>query len=334
MMRFNKPLIVLVLLFGVGVTFSFGQWRWWIGNYPSVADTPHDQLGYWLVLVDLEDQDESLREELVDRFQSELSAGWSPLEGSSASSDGVNQALLEKNIDVLTQQWFYQRSAQFHQLKSIQQRPFLEIQLATVMQWADIHHQIYSRSSGTAELSPFALFDRIEPWVQQAPLIEHSSLRKSIHNAVLYWLCTEDVLNQDLQIRRELAERLAEALDEHAGNNTVDLQLTDQHQAVLSSNAFALVEVWLLNRAVEYMRLSDSQRESYLDAQLDTVRSWELEKMLISSNASTDESIAQLTKVLGNLTAWADRAPVAHREAYHLFARELQQHVLKKLLNL
>ena len=64
---------------------------------------------------------------------------------------------------------------------------------------------------------------------------------------------------------------------------------------------------------------------------------WELGKVLLQDNTRKDataDSIAQLTKLLGNLTVWADRAPLPHRAAYQLLARELQVYAVKKLLNL
>ena len=138
-------------------------------------------------------------------------------------------------------------------------------------------------------------------------------------------------------MRQELAERLAAAFAGDVSSSRISLELNLDYQERLQSNAYALVEVWLLSRAVEYVKLPPGQREPYLDAQVGTVMGWELDKVLLPDNptkTSTADSIAQLTKLLGNLTIWADRAPLPHRAAYQLLARELQVYAFKKLLNL
>ncbi len=338
-MKSRRILAVVLLLIATGATLSFGQWRWWIGSYPEVDSTPLNQLAYWLVLVDLESQDDKIKDDLVNRFQHELTRGWSPLGNASASLDESSQSLVERNIDTLTRHWFYTRSAAFHRLPVIEQVVFLGAQLTSVMSWADIHRQVYARrpSETGEDVSQFALFDQVDQWVMDAEPEQQPDLQQSLHCAVLYWLCTEDLLTHDIKMRQELAERLAAAFAGDVGRSGMNLELNLGHQERLQSNAFALVEVWLLSRAVEYVKLPPGQRESYLDAQVGTVMSWELDKVLLQDNptkASTADSIAQLTKLLGNLTVWADRAPLPHRAAYQLLARELQVYAFKKLLNL
>jgi hypothetical protein len=338
-MKSSRILALVLLLIATGATLSFGQWRWWIGSYPEVDSTPLDKLAYWLVLVDLELQEDEVKDDLINRFQHELDRGWLPLGKASESLDDSTQFLLERNIDELTRHWFYARSAEFHRLPSSEQVVFLGVQLTSVMSWADIHRQIYTRRPSEAGevVSQFALFDQIDQWVMEADLGQQSDLQQSMHCAVLYWLCTENLLIQDIKMRQELAERLAVAFAGDVGSGGIKLELNLGHQERLQSNAFALVEVWLLSRAVEYVKLPQGQREPYLDAQVATVMSWELDKVLLQDNPtkdSTADSIAQLTKLLGNLTVWADRAPLPHRAAYQLLARELQVYAVKRLLNL
>ena len=338
-MKSRRILVVVLLLITTGSTLSFGQWRWWIGSYPEVDSTPLNQLAYWLVLVDLESQDDRIKDDLVNRFQHELNRGWSPLGNTSAPLDESSQSLVERNIDTLTRHWFYARSAAFHRLPVSEQVVFLGAQLTAVMSWADIHRQVYARrpSETGEDVSQFALFDQVDQWVMDAELEQRPDLQQSLHCAVLYWLCTEDLLAQDIKMRQELAERLAAAFARDFGRGGINLELNLGHQERLQSNAFSLVEVWLLSRAVEYVKLPQGQRESYLDAQVGVVMSWELDKILLQENptkASTADSIAQLTKLLGDLTVWADRAPLPHRAAYQLLARELQVYAFKKLLNL
>jgi hypothetical protein len=338
-MKSHRIVVFVLLLFATGATLSFGQWRWWIGSYPEVESTPLDKLAYWLVLVDLESQDEKIKDDLVNRFQYELDRGWSPMGKASESLDESTQSLLERNIDVLTRHWFYTRSAKFHQLPVSEQVVFLGTQLTAVMSWAGVHRQVYGRRTSASDevVSQFALFDQVDQWVIEANPEQQPDLQQSMYCTVLYWLCTEDLLIYDIKMRQELAERFAAAFAGDVGSSGINLELNLAHQERLQSNAFALVEVWLLSRAVEYVQLPPGQREPYLDAQVGTVMSWELDKVLLQENptkASTADSIAQLTKLLGNLTVWADRAPLPHRAAYQLLARELQVYAVKKLLNL
>jgi hypothetical protein len=338
-MKSSRILVFVLLLVTVGATLSFGQWRWWIGSYPEVDSTPLDKLAYWLVFVDLESQDDNIKDDLVNRFQHELDRGWSPFGKMSESLGASTQSLLEQNIDELTRHWFYTRSAEFHRLLGSEQVVFLGAQLTAVMSWADIHRQVYvRRPSEVGEVvSQFALFDQVDQWVLEADIGQQSDLQESMHCAVLHWLCTEDLLTQDIKMRQELAERLAAAFAGDVSSSRISLELNLDYQERLQSNAYALVEVWLLSRAVEYVKLPPGQREPYLDAQVGTVMGWELDKVLLPDNptkTSTADSIAQLTKLLGNLTIWADRAPLPHRAAYQLLTRELQVYAFKKLLNL
>ena len=338
-MKSRRILVFVLLLIATGATLSFGQWRWWLGSYPEVDSTPLDKLAYWLVLVDLESQDDKIKDDLVNRFQHELGRGWSPIGNASQPQSDSTQSLVERNIDELTRHWFYTRSAEFHRLSVNEQIAFLSAQLTAVMSWADIHRQVYARqpSESGEGVNQFALFDQVDQWVMDADIEQQPDLQQSMRCAVLYWLCTEDLLTQDIKMRQELAERLAAAFAGDGVSNGMNLELNLGHQERLQSNAFALVEVWLLSRAVEYVKLPQGEREPYLDIQVGTVMSWELDKVLLQDNptkASTADSIAQLTKLLGNLTVWADRAPLPHRAAYQLLARELQVYAVKKLLNL
>ena len=95
---------------------TFGQWRWLIGVYPTVADTELDRLGYWLALVQLDEQPSELRRSLVDRFQRELAGGWSPLKSEDATESVDLEAYRDQiasNIELLMRDWFYYRCEQY-----------------------------------------------------------------------------------------------------------------------------------------------------------------------------------------------------------------------------
>ena len=328
--------LAVVLLSGVA---TFGQWRWFVGAYPSVTETETDKLAYWLALVDLNSQPVSVRRDLVDRFQTELNQGWSPLAGeqdeATADLDRYQQVIAD-NIEILTRDWFYYRCEQYDEISQPQQRiEFVGPQVDTVLLWADIYSQVQNHGQQASEQNAFELFDKLDGWIAEADSGQQDALSRGIHHSVLYWLSTNSVGELTLETRRELAERIAAALGGGAGSSAESLELTSRHQQQLQTNAFSLVEVWLLNRALEFVELSSAQRESYLDQQLETVKDWELEKVLAGDSQTTAAGgQMQLVQLMGNLAVWADRAPEEHRASYKTLTTSLQQYALKKVLNL
>lgn len=328
--------LAVVLLSGVA---TFGQWRWFVGAYPSVTETQSDKLAYWLALVDLESQPVSVRRELIDRLQTELNQGWSPL------SDGQDEAgadldryqlVIADNIEILTRDWFYYRCEQYEGINQPQQRlEFVGPQVNTVLLWADIYSQVQNHGQQASEQNAFELFDKLDGWIDEADSEQRDALTRGIHHSVLYWLGANSVDELALETRRELAERIAAALGGGAGSSAELLELTSRHQQQLQANAFSLVEVWLLNRALEFVELSPARQEAYLDKQLETVKDWELEKVLAGGSQNTAAgSQMQLVQLMGNLAVWAERAPEEHRASYKILTSSLRQYALKKVLKL
>ena len=318
---------------------TFGQWRWLIGVYPTVADTELDRLGYWLALVQLDEQPSELRRSLVDRFQRELAGGWSPLKSEDATESVDLEAYRDQivsNIELLMRDWFYYRCEQYVEVNEASARlAFVAPQVQAVLFWADAYSQVHNHGKDASGQNAFELFDKLDLWVEQAAESSQPMLRRGIHHSVLYWLSTNQVSALSLETRRKLAERIAEALGDGAGGSADSLTLEEQHYTQLQSNAFALVEVWLLNRSVEFVELPSAERERYLDKQLETVQGWQLESILVAENGGAGlGGQAQMLKLMGNLAVWADRAPEPHREAYKLLIGQLQQYAVKKVLNL
>ena len=333
----KRILVITLTLFLVLGFATFDQWRWLVGSYPSVAETETDQLGHWLALVDLDSQTVSIRRALVDRLQDELKRGWQPLEGQDAETgralDKYQQQIAD-NIETLTRDWFYYRCEQYGEVPNAQQRlEFVRPQVDMVLLWADIYSQVQNDGQAASEKNAFELFDKLDGWIEQADQDKQDGLKLGMHHSVLYWLSTNSVESLILETRRELAERIAVALRGGASDNAELLALTTAHQSQLQSNAFSLVEVWLLNRSLEFVKLASAQREPYLDAQLETVKDWELEKILISgSESSSGGSQMQLLKLMGNLAIWSERAPAEYRASYKQLTTSLRQYALKKVL--
>ncbi len=338
MLKKRVSLVALTLLLVSGIA-TFGQWRWLIGAYPSVEQTELEQLGYWLALVDLNQQSIDVRRSLVDRFQSELGNGWSPIATGEDGSDSELESYrsqIADNLELLTRDWFYYRCEQYNEVTDENQRlGFVGPQVDMVLLWADIYSQVHNHGKEASEQNAFELFDKLDGWVEQAEVASQPMYRRGIHHSVLYWLSTNQVDELSLETRRELAERIAEALGDGAGDSADALPLTEPHYEHLQANAFALVEVWLLNRALEFSELEAGQQEAYLDRQLVTVQGWKLESILVADPVlESNGSQMQMLKLMGNLVVWADRAPEQHREAYQLLTKSLQQYALKKVLNL
>ena len=336
MLKQRVSIIALTLLMVSGVA-TFSQWRWLVGVYPGVTETETDQLGYWLALVDLESQTLTVRRKLVDRFQDELKQGWTPLKAQDTNADVVNyQQKIAYNIEVLTRDWFYYRCQQYDEVADAQQRlKFVASQVETVLLWADIYSQVQNGGQSASEKNAFELFDKLDGWIGEADEHERDRLKRGMHHSVLYWLSTNSVDSLMLDTRRELAERIATALGTGASDNAATLMLTSAYQQQLQLNAFSLVEVWLLNRSLEFTELSTEQRDLYLDNQLETVKKWKLGKLLSGgSEVSAGGNQLQLLRLMGNLAVWSERAPAEHRTAYKLLTSSLQQYALRKALKL
>ena len=335
----KKSTIVALAVVLLSCVATFGQWRWFVGAYPSVRETETDKLAYWLALVDLDSQFVSIRRDLVDRLQTELNQGWSPLAGeqgkATADLDRYQQVISE-NIEILTRDWFYYRCEQYDEIIQPQQRlEFVGPQVDTVLLWADIYSQIQNHGQQASEQNAFELFDKLDGWIAEADSGQRDVLSRGIHHSVLYWLSTNSVAELTLETRRELAERIATALGDGVGSSADSLELASHHYEQLQTNTFSLVEVWLLNRALEFVELSTAQRESYLEQQLETVKGWELEKVLAgNSQTGAVGGQMQLVQLMGNLAVWAERAPEQYRDSYKILTSSLRQYALKKLLML
>ena len=335
---FKKRIFVITsaLFLALGVA-TFDQWRWSVGSYPSVADTETDQLGYWLALVDLDSQTVSIRRALVDRLQDELKRGWQPLDVQDAkvgrALDKYQQKITD-NIEILTRAWFYYRCEQYGEVSNASRRlEFVRPQVDMVLAWADIYSQVQNNGQAASEKNAFELFDNLDGWIEDAEHDKQDELNLGMHHSVLYWLSTNSIDSLTLETRRELAERIAAALAGGASDKAELLALTAAHQSQLQSNAFSLVEVWLLNRSLEFVKLESNQREPYLDAQLETVKDWGLEKILVNDTESAaGGSQMQLLKLMGNLAIWSERAPAQYRASYKKLTTSLRQYALKKVL--
>ncbi|MEC9095534.1 MAG: hypothetical protein VX776_02810 [Planctomycetota bacterium] len=336
MLKKRVSVIALALLLVSGFA-TFDQWRWLVGVYPEVSETDTDDLVYWLALADLESQAVSVRRQLVDRFQDELNQGWRPLETQNAKADVARyQQTIANNIETLTRDWFYYRCEQYDEVMDRQRRlGFVGPQVDTVLLWADMYSQVQNDGQVASEKNAFELFDKLDGWIGEAEEDKHDGLKRGIHHSVLYWLSTNSVGSLTLDTRRELAERIVVALSAGASESTDSIALTSEHYEQLQLNAFALVEVWLLNRSLEFVQLNADQRDSYLEKHLEMVKQWRLGKLLSGSSSSSDaEGQMQLLKLMGNLAVWAERAPEEHRNSYELLTKSLQQYALRKVLQL
>ena len=148
---------------------TFGQWRWLIGVYPTVADTELDRLGHWLALVQVDEQPSEVRRSLVERFQRELAGGWSPLKSEDATGSVDLEAYRDQiasNIELLTRDWFYYRCEQYVEVNEASARlAFVAPQVEAVLFWADVYSQVHNHGKDASEQNAFELFDKFDLWV-------------------------------------------------------------------------------------------------------------------------------------------------------------------------
>ena len=313
------------------------MWRWYIGMEPAPATATRQQLLGWIVLSDLRRHSEQLRFDLVDRLQSEILDGWKPLEGHDASSEELLTSVqAQQNIDILTRVWFYQRAQQYVKLDATDRVAFLEDQLTVVMQWNEVYSAIYSgpgeSESADGSEQAFALFDKLDNWAMTEPDPDLSvRLTSAMHHGVQFWLCTSDVGTLSFESKAKLVERFAAALG--GSVDTSDpLVIAGDHEQQLHSNAWKLLESWIVLRAMEFVDLeSSAERKLFVEKQIDAVKGWHLEEYLLGSDSNSTNEIQLMLMVFSKLDSWIENSPADLRQAVKLLTDAIRLYALDQL---
>jgi hypothetical protein len=340
--RPGRRWLLLLLLTFLGTA----GWLAWTRFFPPPADASAAAIGRWLAKRDLSQVSHDTQLALVDRLQQLLMAEAGPAAFSEADPDDLEK--LTANMHLLSQVWFLARAREYQQYLPAARMPYLRQQVDAVVVWGDFDNQLQDRLRQHAglesETSRLRLLDDIDGWIRAEPAGQQEGLRHALHDAVLCWLATSEVREQEMSIRREAAERISSALDSGAATAAGRLELNTQHQDRLLRNSWLLLEAWFRNRAEEFSNLPVRQRTRFIEDQLDKVSSWQLDRvMVIDSSEETAvprPDDARLLEVVSQLLAqfpdWIEQAPPEERDAVAHLAEELKHnlaiYMLKKVL--
>ena len=336
-MRRHSKLLLFVLLC-LAVT-SFGLWKWF-GPLPHPHDAGMRDLARWLLQRDLKKEPREIQVSLVNRLQTELEADFALPSKRTWSSNSHEQLL--QNIVFLGRVWFEERSTEYQQVNKSQRLRFLATQIAVVFRWLDLETELTksaspenlataapAKSAGStseSEQSTLRLFQRIQNWIDDAKGKQHVIFEQTVQDAVLCSLVTDDLSDQPMIVRRDLARRIADFLDEGGitGNNRLELE--PAHYQRLSENGLVLMEALLINLALEFEPLSKEEKLSYVKKKLDQMNHWNLDNLFDPATAGQQNTTTKLlSRILPHLETWISRAEPAQQSALRSLIQAFQR---------
>jgi hypothetical protein len=315
----------------------------WTIVFPHPSGASAAALGRWLVMRDLSGVGADTQLALVDRLQ-DLLGDQDVMDAFPEPSPDQLERLVT-NVDLLSRVWFLARARRYQEIPDNQRMEYLQRQVDAVMVWGEFDNQVHQERRRQAGLEPstdkpLRLLDSINDWIEAEAETEQAELQQSVYDAVLCWLVTSDVSEYEMRMRRAAADRIASVLDEGAAASADRLELTSTHQEQLEDNAWLLFEAWFRNRAIEFAGLSSDDHVAYIEARLDNVSNWGLERVLVSdgsgAEAGAQSSQARLFQVVGELMAqlpdWVERAPGDERAAFENLAGQIKSNLMPYLL--
>lgn len=333
--RLCRLLLLLAILAGAG-------WLGWAWFFPAPADASPAAIGRWLAKRDLSRVSDQTRLALVDRLQELLLAE----SGMAAFPDPRPDDLerLAGNVELLSHVWFLARGSEYQNSPPQERMSFLRQQVDAVTVWGEFDNQLQDqlrRNAGQQlETSRLRLLDDIDSWILAEPADQQEGLRHALHDAVLCWLATSDLGDQEMALRQEAAERISSALDSGAADAADRLELDAQHQDRVLRNSWLLLEAWFRNRSLEFSDLPIQQRGPFIEKQLDKVAGWQLDRVMVIGDADepagsrpADARLLEVvSQILAQLPDWIERAPEQERDAVAHLAEELKHSLATYML--
>jgi hypothetical protein len=335
-LRYPK-LLTLVLVFLI--TGGIGYWMWF-GPLPDPSDAGIRDLARWLLQRDLVKEPRTIQLSLVNRLQTELKSDFDLPSQRRWSNNSHDQLL--RNVVFLGKVWFHERCRQYQQLDKPQRLPFLESQLVVVSRWSALETKLLDRQQPTSRSpsspSTVRLFQRIKSWIDAAEGEQRVQLKQTIQDATVCSLATDNMADQSMEVRRDLADRIASFLNDAGNGIGGRLELQAAHYKRLSENSLLLMEAWLINRAMEFESLSPEQEEPYLEDQLNQMKQWNLGSLLEpaaegQSNTAPQSALAGsiklLSRIVPHLETWISRAKPSQQEALRELTQQFQMQLIK-----
>lgn len=332
---------------------GFVYWKYAALPHPRSAS--EQQLSYWLVLRDLDEQPHDVQAALVERLVNNTNAFSSSRDSDvTLSSSQVQQ--LRENLETLKFVWFQDRVGEYGQRPDVSKWIFLENQIDVVGSWALITMEhadvLYPDAPPDTDYSAM-MFDEVELWLEKTPAADHAAAYQAVTDAIVCWLGTDSLEKQTPVARLELASRITREMDLGTQiDSTFDFVPSDC-QTSMAANVELLVEAWLLDKADAFDEIAiRSDKNQFVDELIEKVNRWGVIAMLGGlgqqqprttskvSNGTQPANSMDIMKMMESLNRfsslteqWASRATAERgkrlNELTSLIKRRLMASVLK-----
>jgi len=293
---------------------------------PETAD--RDGLLRWLVLKDLNAEEEETRLALVDRLEDELHAGLGQEDLSSASLSEAQEERLHKNTGLLKRIWFRSRVRRYSEREPDEKKPYLDRQILTVFKWSEMN----GAASEDPHDSVTGLFDQIAGWIGEAEGDDRRQMLEAVYAGVARWLATRDLTDQSGHVRHELARRIAAELNTGLKVDGLLARQSESEQNRLRANGELLMEVWFHQCADEYLALDVKEQDGYVDRLIDNVLNWGVVDFLADNrngkNTTEADQTAGLLHVMRLVETWIERAEPQRQAHLRQFVQHIQRWAL------
>jgi len=328
-LRRHRGILAVLTLLALAAASAGSGWYYFLYQLPHPRDANKSQLFRWLVQREIADEPYEIQVALIDRLEAELPEA-AELDDATSELDGHQREQLSRNFRQLKRVWFTTRAARFAACPENQRANFLARQLRTIHSVSAIMAQ--DGASSPSLISRF--FDDIQGWMEEAGADQRQGMVEVVEAAVIHWLATGDLETQPFETRRELANRIAHALDKRSRaftpNGIVD---SDERQSVLRSNSLLLFEAWFLDRAAEYESLSADNRDQFVAEQIKRVYRWGVLDFLMQTNGESSpdppSGLLGIMRLAKLVNTWIERAEEPDRTRM----RNLFTHVQRQLIS-
>lgn len=307
-MRRHRGILTTLALISLVTGGAGTGWYLTFVHLPHPRHASSRQLLRWMVQRDLRAEPHAVRLALADRLEQELRKDLRVRDQAARLSTAQRKQLRE-NFQQLKSVWFVSRSRQYVQQPSGQRFAFLQQQMQTIRLLAELH--VGDETSESSEKRKTSFFDDVHSWSNQADEADHQCVQRAVHDGVVCWLATGDVHAQTGDTRRELADRIAAALDNGAQADVgYRFSLSQRQRATLRDNAVLLFEAWFQDQAEAYERAPAELRDAFVTRQIQRVNQWGILELLMQADGASQKpgSLLKLIGLSKLANRWIERA--------------------------
>ena len=298
---------------------------------PHPHDANANQIGYWLVLKDLENEPVETQMALVDRLIEDTDL-ISENSGSGYQLSESQSNQLFENICVLKNCWFLDRVQRHHELSSDRKWDFLCKQIDVVHRWVQLltdHPELMalcdgSRPQGTA--SEF-FFQEVDQWIADAPPDKKQYAIAAVNHSVYVWLSTQSLKGQSMETRVELADRIVYELRRGMEIEELPSNIDSKERTMLNANGKLLMEAWMHKTANELAKLEEKkERAEFVDTLIAEIHQWKILEIVqardeTDSDQPSTKNMMEFTTLIENWIARADPSDGEKLDALYRLAR-------------